>query len=111
MGRDLRGLSPTIPVDFSAFRISRDNLVTTCCDAQPGGHQGLSTPGTLTLVAGTVIAARTGDPVVPSTAHFDDPHKFGVEAMTPPVTAAVGSARTARVRFWPALKDLSMYSL
>jgi oxalate decarboxylase len=48
---------------------------------------------------------------VPSTAHFDDPHKFGVEAMTPPVTAAVGSARTARVQFWPALKDLSMYSL
>jgi hypothetical protein len=57
------------------------------------------------------IVARTGDPVVPSTAHFDDPHKLGVEAMTPPVTAAVGSARTARVQFWPALKDLSMYSL
>jgi len=31
--------------------------------------------------------------------------------MNPPVTAAVGSARTARVQFWPALKDLSMYSL
>jgi oxalate decarboxylase len=57
------------------------------------------------------IAGRTGDPVVPSTAHFNDPHKFSVEAMTPPVQAAVGSARTARVQFWPALKDLSMYSL
>ena len=57
------------------------------------------------------IVARTGDPDVPSTAHFDDPHKFGIEAMTPPVQAAVGSARTARVQFWPALKDLSMYSL
>ena len=57
------------------------------------------------------IVARTGDPVVPSTAHFNDPHKFSVEAMTPPVETAVGSARTARVQFWPALKDLSMYSL
>src|SRR5690242_9535825 len=57
------------------------------------------------------IVGRTGEPVVPSTAHFNDPHKFAVEAMTPPVEAAVGSARTARVQFWPALKDLSMYSL
>lgn len=57
------------------------------------------------------LAARTGDPEVPSTAHFDDPHKFSVEEMAPPVSSAVGSARTARVQFWPALKDLSMYSL
>jgi len=57
------------------------------------------------------IVARTGDPVVPSTAHFNDSHMFSVEAMTPPVETAVGSARTARVQFWPALKDLSMYSL
>lgn len=57
------------------------------------------------------IVARTGDPAVPSTAHFSDRHKFSVEDMTPPVQSAVGSARTARVQFWPALKDLSMYSL
>ena len=57
------------------------------------------------------IVARTGDPVLPSTAHFNDPHKFSVEEMTPQVQAAVGSAHTARVQFWPALKDLSMYSL
>jgi oxalate decarboxylase len=57
------------------------------------------------------LAARTGDPDVPSTAYFDDTHKFSVDAMTPPVSSAVGSARTARVQFWPALKDLSMYSL
>jgi oxalate decarboxylase len=31
--------------------------------------------------------------------------------MTPPVGIAVGSARTARLQYWPALKDLSMYSL
>lgn len=57
------------------------------------------------------LAARHGDPVIPASAHFGDPHKFAVEAMAPPVTSAVGSARTARVQFWPALKDLSMYSL
>ncbi|MDT5107959.1 MAG: oxalate decarboxylase, partial [Mycobacterium sp.] len=57
------------------------------------------------------LAARTGDPVVPTTAAFDDPHKFGVEAQSPPEGIAVGSARLARLQFWPALKDLSMYSL
>ncbi|BBX35893.1 oxalate decarboxylase OxdC [Mycolicibacterium mageritense DSM 44476 = CIP 104973] len=57
------------------------------------------------------LAGRAGDAVVPDTAGYPDPHKFAVEAMTPPVTSAVGSARTARVQFWPALKDLSMYSL
>jgi oxalate decarboxylase len=31
--------------------------------------------------------------------------------MSPPVGVAVGSARTARLQYWPALKDLSMYSL
>jgi oxalate decarboxylase len=62
-------------------------------------------------IADPSIVARVGDPVVPSTARFDDPHKFGVEAMSPPVGIAVGSAHTARVQFWPALKDLSMYSL
>ncbi|ORA11058.1 cupin domain-containing protein [Mycobacterium asiaticum] len=57
------------------------------------------------------LAALDGDPSVPTSAYFDDPHKFSVEAMTPPVSSAVGSARTARVQYWPALKDLSMYSL
>lgn len=61
--------------------------------------------------ADRALAARDGDPNVPSTAYFDDPHKFSVDAMTPPVSLAVGSARTARVQYWPALKDLSMYSL
>src|SRR6201991_440310 len=57
------------------------------------------------------LARRLGDPDVPSTAYYDDPHTFGVEAMSPTVGVAVGSARTARLQFWPALKDLSMYSL
>ncbi|KZS85585.1 cupin domain-containing protein [Mycobacterium persicum] len=57
------------------------------------------------------LAARIGEPNVPSNAWFNDPHKFSVEAQSPPVGLAVGSARLARVQFWPALKDLSMYSL
>jgi len=57
------------------------------------------------------LAARTGNPVVPPTAHFDDPHKFAVQTQSPPIGIAVGSARLARLQFWPALKDLSMYSL
>jgi oxalate decarboxylase len=57
------------------------------------------------------LAGRTGPPDVPSTACFDDPHKFGIEAMSPPVGVEAGSARTARLQFWPALKDLAMYSL
>jgi oxalate decarboxylase len=57
------------------------------------------------------LAAREGEPDVPATAYFDNPHKFSIESMTPPVSSAVGSARTARMQYWPALKDLSMYSL
>jgi oxalate decarboxylase len=57
------------------------------------------------------LAARVGDPEVRTAAYFNDPHKFAVEAQSPPVGSAVGSARLARVGFWPALKDLSMYSL
>src|SRR6478752_1597545 len=34
------------------------------------------------------LAARTADPVVPPTAQFDDPHKFAVEAQSPPIGIA-----------------------
>lgn len=57
------------------------------------------------------LARRSGAPSVPSTARFDDPHKFAVEAQSPAIGVAVGSARLARAQYWPALKDLSMYSL
>lgn len=57
------------------------------------------------------LAARSGPAVVPGTAWYNDPHKFAVEAQQPPISVAVGSARLARVQYWPALKDLSMYSL
>ncbi len=57
------------------------------------------------------LARRTGDAEVPATAWFDDPHKFSLEAQSPAIGVAVGSARLARAQYWPALKDLSMYSL
>ena len=57
------------------------------------------------------LAARIGDPDVPPGAYFNDPHKFDIEAQTPPLNYATGQARFARDQYWPALKDLSMYSL
>lgn len=57
------------------------------------------------------LARRTGAPVIPAQAHFDDPHKFDLEAQTPGLNYVMGNARFARDQFWPALKDLSMYSL
>ena len=57
------------------------------------------------------LAAREGDPVVPASAHFNDPHKFAVEAESAAISLMVGSAHLARVQVWPVLKDLSMYSL
>ncbi|MET0900750.1 MAG: cupin domain-containing protein [Mycobacterium sp.] len=57
------------------------------------------------------LAARIGDPVIPAAANFNDPHKFDIEAQTPGLNYATGTARFARDQYWPALKDLSMYSL
>lgn len=57
------------------------------------------------------LARRIGDPVVPDSAYRNDPHRFDVEAQNPPLNYATGQARFARDQFWPALKDLSMYSL
>lgn len=58
-----------------------------------------------------VLARRAGDPEIPASVHFNDPHKFALEAQSPQIDIAVGSARLARMQYWPALKDLSMYSL
>ena len=57
------------------------------------------------------IAARHGEPEIPDGAHFNDPHKFDIEAQPAGLTYAYGDARFARDQFWPALKDISMYSL
>ncbi|WP_433622009.1 cupin domain-containing protein [Nocardia sp. CA-120079] len=58
-----------------------------------------------------LVLRRDGAPEVPATAQFGDPHHFPLEAMPAPVDSPVGSARTAREQFWPALHDISMYSL
>ncbi|KRG43235.1 cupin [Stenotrophomonas panacihumi] len=42
---------------------------------------------------------------------FADPHRFDIEAQSPPVDFPYGQARVSRRQFWPALKHLSMYSL
>lgn len=57
------------------------------------------------------LAARVGDPEIPASAYFEDPHKFDIEAQAPGLNYASGNARFARDQFWPALKDISMYSL
>ncbi|KAH7408347.1 RmlC-like cupin domain-containing protein [Phaeosphaeria sp. MPI-PUGE-AT-0046c] len=57
------------------------------------------------------IVKRKGSADVPRSAHFENPHKFDIEKMSPPVSIDVGSARTARSQFWPALKNMAMYSL
>jgi len=57
------------------------------------------------------IVKRNGAPNVPSTAGLPNSHKFNIEGMTAPTLAPVGSAKTARSQFWPALHNMSMYSL
>jgi oxalate decarboxylase len=57
------------------------------------------------------LAAQIGKPVVGTAELFDDPHKFDIEAQQPGLNYVMGNARFARDQFWPALKDLSMYSL
>jgi oxalate decarboxylase len=57
------------------------------------------------------LVMRHGDAVVPASAGLPDPHKFDVEAQTPPTNFPYGTARLARKNFWPALENISMYSL
>jgi oxalate decarboxylase len=57
------------------------------------------------------LVARPGDVVVPDDARRPDPHKFDVEGQSAPVDSPVGSAKLARQGFWPALQNISMYSL
>jgi oxalate decarboxylase len=58
------------------------------------------------------IVPRKGKAEIPDNAEYPNPHKFDIEAMLPPVAAdGVGSAKTARSQYWPALKDIAMYSL
>ncbi|UZK66289.1 cupin domain-containing protein [Sphingomonas sp. M1-B02] len=58
-----------------------------------------------------VLVRREAPPRVEPSAALPDPHKFGIAGESPPVNLPYGSARVARLQFWPALKDLSMYSV
>lgn len=57
------------------------------------------------------LAARVGDPAIPESAYFHDSHKFDIEGQPAGLNYAYGNARFARDQYWPALKDISMYSL
>jgi oxalate decarboxylase len=57
------------------------------------------------------IIKREGMAPRPSSARQGNSHKFDVEGQSAPVNFDYGSARLARSQFWPALKDISMYSL
>lgn len=60
---------------------------------------------------GAYIVRREGVPEIPERAAFDDPHRFAIEAQAAPVASPIGLARLARKQFWPALEDISLYSL
>jgi oxalate decarboxylase len=97
------------PEDFSlrgAFGAMTDavlgNTFDLPSDAWAGVPRDTSSP---------LLVKRQGDPVVPDTAGWVNRHKFDVEGQQAPLKAAVGSAHLARQQFWPALKNLSMYSL
>ncbi|MFB2586311.1 cupin domain-containing protein [Herbiconiux liukaitaii] len=57
------------------------------------------------------IVVRQGEPVVPDTAGFSNPHKFDVEGQNAPLSYPFAHVKLARSQFWPALENLSMYSL
>ncbi|KAK9766679.1 hypothetical protein K7432_004069 [Basidiobolus ranarum] len=59
----------------------------------------------------TEIGLRQSVPSIPSDAKWGNPHKFDVEAMSPPISSIAGSAKTASKEFWPILDNISMYSL
>ncbi|WP_378144772.1 cupin domain-containing protein [Cnuibacter sp. UC19_7] len=57
------------------------------------------------------IVRGAGEAVIPVAARYPDPHRFDVEGQTPPLSYEYGSAKLAREQFWPALRQMSMYSL
>jgi len=57
------------------------------------------------------LVKRRGPAVIPDGAERTEPHRFSIEAQSPPVNFPYGQARVSRTQFWPALRNLSMYSL
>lgn len=57
------------------------------------------------------IVGREGQPADRPSPSGGHPFRFDLEAQTPPIESVAGSARVARHDAWPALTDISMYSL
>ena len=60
---------------------------------------------------GADIVQRVGQPTAPAEAAREAVNKFDIEAMPAMLHPLYGSARLGRSQFWPALTDISMYSL
>jgi oxalate decarboxylase len=97
------------PEDFSmraAFAAMSDGVLGNTYDLPA---QAFATRQRATEAA--YLLRRPADaPATPNEARAD-PHRFDIEAQSPPVDFPYGQARVSRRQFWPALKNLSMYSL
>lgn len=62
-------------------------------------------------IGSAYLVPRSGPAEIPSTAGFANPHKFDIEAESPPIDFPYGEARVSRTQFWPMLKDVAMYSI
>jgi oxalate decarboxylase len=97
------------PQDFSlrgSFGAMTDAVLGNTYDLPASAFAGL-----IRDTSSPLIVQRTGAPVVPDTAGWANRHKFDAEAQLAPLSSPAGSARLARAQYWPALKNLSMYSL
>jgi oxalate decarboxylase len=101
--------SNELPVDFSlraSFGAMTDAVLGNTYDLPASAFAGLQRDTTSPL-----LVQRTGDPSIPDTAGWANRHKFDIEGQLAPLKSAAGSARLGRSQYWPALKNLSMYSL
>lgn len=60
---------------------------------------------------GTEILSLNQPPVIEGQARHTNPLKFSVEAALPQIDSPAGSARQSKAQLWPALADISMYSV
>ncbi len=60
---------------------------------------------------GDQIVRREGPVDIPSSARLPNARFFDLQGQHPPLSYEYGHAHLARKQFWPALDDLSMYSL
>jgi len=97
------------PSDFSlrsSMAVMSDAVLGNTYDLPASDFEGVPRE-----VSGPRIVGRTGAATIPEGAGLETPFRFDVEGESPPIDTAAGSARLARSQFWPALTDISMYSL